>query len=197
MKNTKGSALILVILIISLISILTIISSERIVNTTKNSLIFSSQTQSYWYAMALESSASNYLSSKKQLDKIYDEKAQIEDLPKINVSFDNVNVQGTIRDLHSCFNLNILVKSKNSELIRNIETINILKSLLLNLNIDEFTVSEIIASLLDWIDSNDFTEDVNGAEDDFYTRLDSPYRTSNQLLFDLYELLSIKGLIKI
>ena len=37
-----------------------------------------------------------------------------------------------------------------------------------------FTVSEIIASLLDWIDSNDFTEDVNGAEDDFYTRLDSP-----------------------
>ena len=107
MKNTKGSALILVILIISLISILTIISSERIVNTTKNSLIFSSQTQSYWYAMALESSASNYLSSKKQLDKIYDEKAQIGDLPKINVSFDNVNVQGTIRDLHSCFNLNI------------------------------------------------------------------------------------------
>ena len=196
MKNTKGSALILVILIISLISILTIISSERIVNTTKNSLIFSSQTQSYWYAMALESSASNYLSSKKQLDKIYDEKAQIEDLPKINVSFDNVNVQGTIRDLHSCFNLNILVKSKNSELIRNIETINILKSLLLNLNIDEFTVSEIIASLLDWIDSNDFTEDVNGAEDDFYTRLDNPYRTSNQLLFDLYELLSIKGFNK-
>ena len=146
--------------------------------------------------MALESSASNYLSSKKQLDKIYDEKAQIEDLPKINVSFDNVNVQGTIRDLHSCFNLNILVKSKNSELIRNIETINILKSLLLNLNIDEFAVSEIIASLLDWIDSNDFTEDVNGAEDDFYTRLDNPYRTSNQLLFDLYELLSIKGFNK-
>ena len=59
MKNTKGSALILVILIISLISILTIISSERIVNTTKNSLIISSQTQSYWYAMALASSASN------------------------------------------------------------------------------------------------------------------------------------------
>ena len=66
----------------------------------------------------------------------------------------------------------ILVESKNSELIRNIETINILKSLLLNLTIDEFTVSEIIASLLDWIDSNDFTEDVNGAEDDFYTILD-------------------------
>ena len=69
MKNTKGSALILVILIISLIYSNYNFFLERIVNTTKNSLIFSSQTQSYWYAMALESSASNYLSSKKQLDK--------------------------------------------------------------------------------------------------------------------------------
>ena len=196
MKNSKGSALILVILIVSLISLLVVLSSNRLSLNIKNSAAFSSDIQSYWFAMAIESSANDFLQTVKNLDQInfLDDEDLIK--KKINVNIDGVNIQGKLKDLNSCFNVNLLVIKKGQEIVRNKEAINIFKSLLLNLNFDEYASSEILPALLDWLDSNDFTEDANGAEDDFYTRLDSPYRASNQLIFDLYELLNIKGFDK-
>ena len=52
---------------------------------------------------------------------------------------------------------------------------------------------QLIFPLVDWIDSDDFTQDVNGAEDDYYTRLDFPYRTPNQPISDISELVNIKN----
>lgn len=196
MNNSKGSALILVILVVSLLSLLVVVSSDRLTLSLKNSATFSTNTQSYWFAMAIESSATNFLQSVKRIDQTnYIGEGNLI-TNRIDANVDGVNIQGYLRDLNSCFNLNLLVKKNKEELIRNEEAINIFKSLLLNLNIDEFSSSEILPSLLDWLDSNDFTEDANGAEDDFYTRLDAPYKTSNQLIFDLYELLNIKGFDK-
>ena len=58
---------------------------------------------------------------------------------------------------------------------------------------DELNQDKLIFSLVDWIDSNDFTEDANGAEDDFYTRLASPYRSANQPIFNVNELVNVKN----
>ena len=117
MKNSKGSALILVILIVSLISLLVVLSSNRLSLNIKNSAAFSSDIQSYWFAMAIESSANDFLQTVKNLDQInfLDDEDLIK--KKINVNIDGVNIQGKLKDLNSCFNVNLLVIKKDRKLL--------------------------------------------------------------------------------
>ena len=53
--------------------------------------------------------------------------------------------------------------------------------------------SRLVPALLDWIDEDSETRYPNGAEDDYYMNLPKPYRTSNQRLASMRELLLIKG----
>lgn len=191
-KEIKGSALILVLFIISLMSVIAVITSERLNSSAQNSINFLSKTQSYWYALGLESSAIEYILNKGKLQRFTTTNNNIS-TPKIDVSINDVNIQGTLKDLNSCFNLNLLVKKEGTVFSKNSEILNIYKNLLLNSDVDEFDINELIFSLIDWLDTNSFTEDANGAEDDYYTRLESPYRTANQLMFNKNELINIKG----
>ena len=51
----------------------------------------------------------------------------------------------------------------------------------------------LVPALLDWIDEDSETRYPNGAEDDYYMNLSRPYRTANQRLTSLRELLLVKG----
>lgn len=51
----------------------------------------------------------------------------------------------------------------------------------------------IIQPIVDWIDSNLQPELPGGAEDDYYTRLDPPYRTANRPMAHISELRLVKG----
>ena len=48
-------------------------------------------------------------------------------------------------------------------------------------------------ALTDWVDSDNEATGSDGAEDDFYSRLEQPYRVANQPLGDISELRLIKG----
>ena len=51
-----------------------------------------------------------------------------------------------------------------------------------------------IPALKDWLDDNLEPEYPDGAEDDYYTRLEQPYRTANRLMVDVSELRLLKGM---
>lgn len=51
----------------------------------------------------------------------------------------------------------------------------------------------IVPALLDWLDEDSDVRFPNGAEDDYYTRLPTPYRAANRPLADVSELRLIKG----
>ena len=53
---------------------------------------------------------------------------------------------------------------------------------------------EFIPALKDWLDANPDPELPDGAEDDYYTRLEQPYRTANGLMVDVSELRLVKGM---
>ncbi len=55
---------------------------------------------------------------------------------------------------------------------------------------------DFIPALKDWLDSDLEIVDPEGAEDDYYTSLDPPYRAANRPLSDLSELLLIKGMTR-
>ena len=94
-------------------------------------------------------------------------------------------LSGEIRDQQGLFNLNNLVRDgKASE-----RDIAILKRLLetIGLRVD------LADAIADWIDADSVLQSPEGAEDDYYLRLAAPYRTANQPMFGIEELLRVRG----
>lgn len=53
---------------------------------------------------------------------------------------------------------------------------------------------EILSALLDWLDADTDTRFPNGAEDEYYTRLEEPYRAANAAFADVSELRLVRGI---
>jgi general secretion pathway protein K len=51
----------------------------------------------------------------------------------------------------------------------------------------------IVPAILDWVDADSETRFPNGAEDDYYTRLERPYRAANGPFGDVSELRLVRG----
>lgn len=53
---------------------------------------------------------------------------------------------------------------------------------------------ELLPAILDWLDADSDTRFPNGAEDEYYSRLDTPYRTANGAFADVSELRLVRGM---
>ena len=69
----------------------------------------------------------------------------------------------------------------------------ILRNLLKNLGVQEEEANTIVDSILDWKDADDLHH-LNGAEDEYYMSLPTPYKAKNANFDTLEELLLIKGM---
>jgi len=61
--------------------------------------------------------------------------------------------------------------------------------------LNERQITEIVASIEDWIDTDDITSPY-GAESDYYSSLDPPYKAKNARFDCIEELLMVKGITK-
>jgi len=96
-----------------------------------------------------------------------------------------------IEDESGKFNVNTVVKT-NSNREKESKRFEILKRLFVNLDVDPYDTEEIVESIVDWIDSNNYT--LYGAEDGYYSNLEIPYQTKNGYLTHLSELRQIRGM---
>lgn len=119
---------------------------------------------------------------RENTDSLDDDWAQT--IPPIPI--DNASIQGCIVDMQGRFNLNNLV---NSEGVVASFYYNQLKRLLAELNIEQAKAEAI----LDWVDSDVNPTIPDGAEDDYYTGLESGYRTANAPFVSVSELQLVKG----
>ena len=193
-KKEGGTALVLVLLVVAMVTTLGITSVDRIHYSIKESSDISFKQQSFWYALGLESKASSFIQEMNRERNLSAVMISDEEIPTILVEIEGGQIEGSIKDLTTCFNLNGLVYvSGDNQLIVNQAGIDRFRNLLRVLRVEDLRQDKLIYSLVDWIDSNDFTEDVSGAEDDFYTRLESPYQSANQYIFHVNELINIKN----
>ena len=93
---------------------------------------------------------------------------------------------GRIIDLQGRFNVNNLVAAGG---VPDKDAIDRFTRLLRLLELDE----TLAAALVDWIDENIDVRFPDGAEDETYMLLDTPYRAANQPLADISELRLVKG----
>lgn len=94
-------------------------------------------------------------------------------------------LSGAIQDQQGLFNLNNLARDGKSS-ARDIE---ILKRLLQTIGLR----ANLADAIADWIDADSALQSPEGAEDAYYLSLATPYRTANQPMSAIEELLRVRG----
>jgi len=194
-SKQEGGVLVLVLMVVALILSIGVQSVDKI-HFSFNQVVKSlKDDQSYWYALGLESAATNFL-IKRNIEKQSSKPLMLDnEVPFIRLGMKGAVIEGSLKDLSACFNLNSLVRfdDNGDRLVINNQGLILYRNLLLSLEVDNFLLENLIYGLLDWIDSDNSSINMYGAEDDFYTRLDRPYWTANQLLNNELELANIKN----
>ncbi|MGD2117153.1 MAG: type II secretion system minor pseudopilin GspK [Chromatiales bacterium] len=96
------------------------------------------------------------------------------------------SLSASIIDLQAFFNLNNLVGARGPNGLEIMRFNRLLRNLELPLDVTD--------SIVDWIDGNSTVTYPNGAEDDYYTNKEQPYRTANNMIYHTSELMLIKGI---
>ena len=180
----KGVALITVMLILALATILAVSMASRQqldIHRSANVLNFE---QAYQYVLGAESWTKQILKrdlEDNEIDSLEDDWAKA--LPPLPI--EGGQMSGQLEDLQARFNLNNLVQDGKPNKLY----LERFKRLLRNIELNE-DMAEVI---VDWVDSNEQVG-FSGAEDNEYLNLSPAYRTANQAMADVSELLLIKGI---
>jgi general secretion pathway protein K len=184
-RASRGAALITAMLIVALATIAAVgmASRQRVsIHRAENILL---ADQAYLYLQGVESWALGVL-QEDALNSTIDTLAEPWSLGIPVEAIQNGRVSGTLEDLQARFNLNNMVTNgvaNNFEIQR-------MKRLLVILQLDP----SLAESIVDWIDSDSQNSFPNGAEDDYYTALEQPYRAANRPMTHVSELRLIKGI---
>lgn len=180
----RGVALITVMLILALATILAVsMSSRQQLDIHRSANVFNFE-QAYQYVLGGESWAKQILKrdfDDNKIDSLEDDWATV--LPPLPI--EGGQMSGQIEDLQARFNLNNLVKDGRPNKLY----IDRFKILLRNIELNE----DIAVVIVDWVDANVETG-FSGAEDNEYLNSTPTYRTANQPMDDVSELLLIKGI---
>jgi len=180
-KAQKGIALITAMLIVALATAITVslgFDQSLVLRKTEH---LQNRAQSHQFIFGLEDWIQTILIKDAKDSKIDDlSEPWATQIPPLPV--DRGYLAGFIEDEQAKINLNSLLTSADM-LVR-------FKLLCDQLEVDK----EFIPALLDWLDKDVDVRYPDGAEDDYYSQLETPYRTANHLMSDVTELLLIKGM---
>ena len=180
----NGVALITVMLILALATILAVsMTSRQQLSIHRSANVFNFE-QSYQYILGAEAWAKQILKrdlDDNKTDTLNDDWATI--LPPLPI--EGGKMSGQLEDLQARFNLNNLVQHGKPQKIYEERFKNLLRNLELN--------EDLVAVVVDWLDPNEQVGFL-GAEDNEYLNLSPAYRTANQSMGDVSELLLLKGM---
>ncbi|MEM7569299.1 MAG: type II secretion system minor pseudopilin GspK [Pseudomonadota bacterium] len=213
-RAEQGSALLSVLLILGVVSAVmvsllgTITTSVRITRNAQDSL------SARYQANAAEALA------RRELEALLNQNSGA--LPNVGgwngretpVPLDAGLMTLTIKDHTACFNVNALVADSRTNTIgqtplntvgvwpaaqqRYSVSLRMQRQFIALLQALEFSRGEaerITGAIVDWIDSDSIPSRL-GVEDGYYTNQKTSYRTANQLLRSVSELLSVRGITK-
>ena len=186
MKRQKGMALIIALLIVAMATLVaTTLTFDFSLDQRRAQSLLATQ-QSRQLALGAEAWASEVLRDdleNSSTDHLGEEWAmQLPPLPA-----DGFLVQGILEDMQGKFNLNNLVNSDGEADPYKMAQF---QRLLVALDINP-SLAGVVA---DWIDPDTQSIFPDGAEDDFYTGSDVPYRTPNTYITTITELQAVQGM---
>ena len=192
-RSERGAALLTVLLLVAVMSVVAAGALERVTLATRLVGNAGAMDQSRAYAQSAETIARIRLADlvaatpgKTTLEGGWLGAPQTMPVP-------GGTAQVTVFDGGNCFNLNSLVTGSDENSLK-IRPVGILQfqGLMQVLGIDPRIAQQVAASTADWIDT-DSVPQPGGAEDDFYLRQATPYRTANRFMTDASELRAVAG----
>ncbi|MDX1303982.1 type II secretion system minor pseudopilin GspK [Photobacterium sp.] len=193
MKQQKGVALIVVLLLLALMTLLAVQMTERLhINfyRVENQIL---NQQAYWYAQGLEELAKVAI------------KQGVDDSDTVNLSqawatkgqrypLDNGEAIGNIIDRQACFNLNALSRVKpEADQTKKPFLVSYLQSLLEEVGVESYEAEVVADSSWEFVDPDDAVQSSFGAEDSTYEGFLPPYLPPNDWLADVSEFRAING----
>ncbi|MFP4696861.1 type II secretion system minor pseudopilin GspK [Thiohalospira sp.] len=185
MADQLGVALITALLITALVAILASSMSSRFSLDLRRTGNVLERQQAGLLAEGAETFAGRILMQDAEHTEIDHEGEEwARNMPPMEVA--GGTVSGQIRDAQARFNLNNLTASNGSPSDSDIAYF---RRLLEYLELDP----DIAGAAVDWMDTNDQPQPSGGAEDNYYTGLEQPYRTAGRPFFSASELRLVRG----
>lgn len=179
-RKQSGMALLMAMLVVTIAAVTAVaLSSEQSFSIRLTGNLQQNNT-ALMYATGLEDYARLFLhkdAKNSKTDHLEEDWAQEIPVLPIEGGF----LAGTLSDASARINLNSVLGSEQAA--------KTLVQLCQQLEIS----GDFVPALKDWIDENQISDATDGAEDDYYTSLDIPYRTANRFMTDASELRLIKG----
>ncbi len=185
----RGIALLTVLLVVALATTLAVgmIRSQHMALQHAGGLF--SQDQAWLYTQGAEDFVRDLLAEDAKEDRrrgaLTDYPGELWARPFPPFPVDGGVINARVQDVQGRFNLNRLWHDNAPDTA----AADIFNRLLQNLGLP----AGLTPALVDWMDSDGEPTGSDGAEDDFYSRLDQPYRTANLPLSDISELQMVKG----
>jgi len=182
-----GVALITVLLIVAIATVISVQMMSRQVFDMRRTENILDRDQANAYALAAEAWTRQVLMDARiGRDSRVDHLNQLWAQSIAPPAFEGVQVVIEIEDMQGRLNINNLVNPDTGD--ANQTQVQRFQRLLQNQGLD----TALLPALLDWIDP-DQDERLGGAEDDYYTRLDPPYRPANRPMTSQSELRLVRG----
>lgn len=188
-RREAGVALITVLVVVAIATVLCVGMLRSQQQALEHAAGLFQQDQAWLYTQGAEEFVRDLLAEDLRSDKRDNRKvdhlgeAWAKPFPPFPV--EGGMVQARVQDLQGRFNLNRL----GSETEADGPAATIFQQLLKNLG----QPATLGPALADWIDEDNDPRALDGAEDDFYSRLDPPYRVANRPLADVSELMLVRG----
>ncbi len=185
MRHQRGMALIIGLMLVAMATLVAVTLTFNLKLDQRRALSLLTTQQSRQLALAAESWAAEILRddlSNSSTDHLGEEWAM--QLPPVPA--EGFLVQGLLEDMQGRFNLNNLVGPDGKVVPEQLAQF---QRLLVALQIDP----RLAGIMGDWIDPDTQSGFPDGAEDDYYTGSDIPYRTPNTYITALTELQAVQG----
>jgi general secretion pathway protein K len=201
--NNRGAALLITLTIITLL----IASALELNRRGRTAVVFTAVardriTLSHMASSGIDIAMAILVKDKKEsdTDSLQEDWADSEKINEIlgDIPFESGNVKVKISDELGRIQVNALLKSSGGHEINSLQAQlwdRFLRLVPRDESEDESYPTSVINSVKDWLDSNDddLITGLVGAESDYYQAFDPPYSCRNGPVFDLDELLLVKG----
>ena len=192
-RNEEGAALLSVLLLVAVMAVLAVSALERLKLSTHLAANGAAMDQARAYSQAAETLALMRITDLAQRDPAKTTLAGGWNGKRIPIPIPGGIATLRVRDGGNCFNLNsVATGARGDQLSPNPTGIGQFVALMVAIGIDVAPARRIAAALTDWVDS-DSVASPEGAEDDYYRGLASPYLPANARMADASELRAVAG----
>lgn len=192
-QGERGAALLSVLLLVAVMAVLAASALERLKLSTHLAANGAALDQARAFGQAAETLALMRITDLVQRDAARTTLAGGWNGRRFNLPIPGGVAFARVRDGGNCFNLNSVGAGESpTELRPNPRAIAQFAALMESIGIERAQAAQVAAALGDWVDADDIPAP-QGAEDNYYRTLATPYLAANARLQDVSELRAVAG----